>query len=271
MILRAQLADVVRNVNTWNAAYNLGLTYHGSQHSAAAWGVGNCLFTVRAVDVMTTEWQLVRFKLQPADSQVRSVWGKIGELFSQVGWIPFFESNFVDPIFGGFDHLTTEEEQLPAETAWKEAHRQKHLEEATVRSQLIKATLYAVGMPAHVKSADELLPDIETNAWTTFLQDVEHRNVEARLRAVVADKATEEAVAEFFASLATDTLLLHQSLQQPETQPQPVTDPTDQRILDLVRKDPDLRDADIGRQLNLSRQAVNKRRRQLQRMGYKVR
>lgn len=51
----------------------------------------------------------------------------------------------------------------------------------------------------------------------------------------------------------------------------PVTDPTDLRILELVTRDPDLKDQALGQQLGLSRQAVNERRRKLQAMGYTVR
>ena len=51
----------------------------------------------------------------------------------------------------------------------------------------------------------------------------------------------------------------------------PVTDPTDQKILELVSKNPTLTDYAIGMELNISRQAVNERRRKLQAMGYTVR
>lgn len=50
-----------------------------------------------------------------------------------------------------------------------------------------------------------------------------------------------------------------------------VTDPTDRRILEMVRKDPDLTDQAIGQQIGLSRQAVNARRRKLRAMGFRVR
>ncbi len=52
----------------------------------------------------------------------------------------------------------------------------------------------------------------------------------------------------------------------------PVEDPTDQRILQLVTDDPDLTDVEISQIVgNMNRQAVNTRRRALQKMGYKVR
>lgn len=52
----------------------------------------------------------------------------------------------------------------------------------------------------------------------------------------------------------------------------PVEDPTDQRILKLVTDNPDLTDFEISQRLgNMNRQAVNGRRRTLQKMGYRVR
>jgi hypothetical protein len=53
--------------------------------------------------------------------------------------------------------------------------------------------------------------------------------------------------------------------------PQPVTDPTDQRILQWVTEDPDLTDDQIGQKLGISRQAANMRRNRVGSMGYKVR
>jgi hypothetical protein len=51
----------------------------------------------------------------------------------------------------------------------------------------------------------------------------------------------------------------------------PVKDPTDKRILELVTKNPDLTDTEIGQQLYLCRSSVNPRRRSLEKSGYKVR
>ena len=51
----------------------------------------------------------------------------------------------------------------------------------------------------------------------------------------------------------------------------PVTDPTNQRILQWVTEDPDLIDLAIAKRLGISRQAVNVRRNKLKAMGYKVR
>ena len=51
----------------------------------------------------------------------------------------------------------------------------------------------------------------------------------------------------------------------------PVTDPTDQRILEWVTEDPDLTDREIGLRLGISRQAANVRRGKLRAMGYTVR
>jgi len=51
----------------------------------------------------------------------------------------------------------------------------------------------------------------------------------------------------------------------------PVTDPTDQRILEWITSDPDLTDREIGQRLSISRQAANTRRRKLGAMGYSVR
>ena len=51
----------------------------------------------------------------------------------------------------------------------------------------------------------------------------------------------------------------------------PVTSSVDQQILEWVTEDPDLTDAQIGRNLGMSRQAVSERRRKLQAMGYRVR
>lgn len=51
----------------------------------------------------------------------------------------------------------------------------------------------------------------------------------------------------------------------------PIKDPLDQEILDLVTDDPDLTDEQIGDKVNLSRTAVNTRRRALQKAGYRVR
>jgi hypothetical protein len=51
----------------------------------------------------------------------------------------------------------------------------------------------------------------------------------------------------------------------------PVTDPTDKRILELVTDDPDLSDRQIGAQISMTRENVNKRRNKLKSMGYKVR
>lgn|GEM_PF-6692748 len=53
--------------------------------------------------------------------------------------------------------------------------------------------------------------------------------------------------------------------------PMPVDDPTDQRILAMVKDDPDLTDTEIAQKLNLSRQAVSARRMRLKAMGYTVR
>jgi hypothetical protein len=220
MILRAQLADVVRNVNTWNAAYNFGLTYHGNQHNAAAWGVGNCLFTARAVDSMTTEWQLVRFKLQPADSHVRSAWTKIGELFNHVGWIPFYESDVADPVFGGSGYVPMDEIPLPDENEWKETHQQKHLEEATTRSKLVKATLHAVGMSAQVEGPDAHLPQVEAQAWIDLCQRIEQHNAEVRRRAAVAGKTAEEAANEFFASINVSGSVVEKAPGEPPKPPE---------------------------------------------------
>ncbi len=53
--------------------------------------------------------------------------------------------------------------------------------------------------------------------------------------------------------------------------PPPVTDPTDHRILKWVTEDPDLKDQAIAQRLGMRRQAVNARRRGLEKMGYRVR
>lgn len=60
---------------------------------------------------------------------------------------------------------------------------------------------------------------------------------------------------------------------------QPIEDPTDKQIYDLVHGDPDLTDAQVAAKLKvrnargepITRQSVNTRRRALQKMGYKVR
>ena len=54
-------------------------------------------------------------------------------------------------------------------------------------------------------------------------------------------------------------------------EPQPITDPTDQRIYDIVKNDPDLSDQQIGQKIGMKRQNVNRRRKKLEAMGYKVR
>jgi hypothetical protein len=51
----------------------------------------------------------------------------------------------------------------------------------------------------------------------------------------------------------------------------PITDPTDQRIFDMVSKGLKLTDQQIGQKINMSRQNVNRRRNKLEAMGYKVR
>jgi hypothetical protein len=51
----------------------------------------------------------------------------------------------------------------------------------------------------------------------------------------------------------------------------PIEDPTDQRIWDLIKKDPDIKDKEIVQKLGLTRQTVSTRRRALQKMGYPVR
>lgn len=51
----------------------------------------------------------------------------------------------------------------------------------------------------------------------------------------------------------------------------PIIAPTDQRIWDWIRDDPDLTDTQIGQRLGISRQAANSRRNKLKAMGYKVR
>jgi hypothetical protein len=51
----------------------------------------------------------------------------------------------------------------------------------------------------------------------------------------------------------------------------PVEDPTDQRIMKIVTENLDITDLDIALKLGLSRQAVNNRRRALEKMGYEVR
>jgi hypothetical protein len=51
----------------------------------------------------------------------------------------------------------------------------------------------------------------------------------------------------------------------------PITDPIDQRILQLVSEDPNLTDEQIGERVSLGRQAVNTRRKRLEKMGYSVR
>ncbi|HPI31675.1 MAG TPA: winged helix-turn-helix domain-containing protein [candidate division Zixibacteria bacterium] len=48
-------------------------------------------------------------------------------------------------------------------------------------------------------------------------------------------------------------------------------DDTDRQILDLATADPDLTDSQIGARLYLTRQAVNVRRRALEKMGFRVR
>jgi hypothetical protein len=68
----------------------------------------------------------------------------------------------------------------------------------------------------------------------------------------------------------SDLKLSRNSLENRKVLP-PITDPTDQRIIDIVRKDPSISDQEIGGQVKLSRQAVNKRRNGLEKMGYKVR
>lgn len=51
-----------------------------------------------------------------------------------------------------------------------------------------------------------------------------------------------------------------------------VEDPTDQRILEIVQKEPKITDAELGLKIgNMSRQNVNRRRTTLAKMGYKVR
>jgi hypothetical protein len=48
-------------------------------------------------------------------------------------------------------------------------------------------------------------------------------------------------------------------------------DPIDQRILELVTKDPRLTDLEIGELIGLSRSRVNERRRRLAELGYRIR
>ena len=50
-----------------------------------------------------------------------------------------------------------------------------------------------------------------------------------------------------------------------------IEDPTDQRIWEWIKEDPSITDTDIAQKLGISRQAVNPRRRSLEKMGYSVR
>lgn len=50
-----------------------------------------------------------------------------------------------------------------------------------------------------------------------------------------------------------------------------IEDPTDQRIWDLIKADPSITDSQIAAHIDITRQAVNQRRRSLEKMGYQVR
>ncbi len=48
-------------------------------------------------------------------------------------------------------------------------------------------------------------------------------------------------------------------------------DPTDNRILEIATKNPKITDEEIGQQINMARQNVNRRRKKLEGIGYRVR
>jgi hypothetical protein len=81
----------------------------------------------------------------------------------------------------------------------------------------------------------------------------------------------------FFRRLNDEGLLSSEKQEETSTMasrkvnPQPVNDPIDKKILELIEKDPELTDKEIGQNLGLSRQSVNARRRALKKMGHKVR
>lgn len=57
----------------------------------------------------------------------------------------------------------------------------------------------------------------------------------------------------------------------PDPQKDEPEDPTDARIWKIVNEDPNQTDTQIGQKIGLGRQAVNTRRKALEKMGYKVR
>ncbi len=69
-ILDTSLDYAVQNVRRFAPSR----AWHGQKNGGAAWSVGNCLITVRAVTEVTSELELVPFRKVPADNVTNAVW-----------------------------------------------------------------------------------------------------------------------------------------------------------------------------------------------------
>jgi hypothetical protein len=86
-----------------------------------------------------------------------------------------------------------------------------------------------------------------------------------QLRILIADNSKEKSI--------DDTKSGHEkNIQSKLDSPlQPITDPIDQELWRLIQKDPSIPDKMLAQKMNMTRQALNTRRKTLQKMGYPVR
>jgi hypothetical protein len=125
--------------------------------------------------------------------------------------------------------------------------------------------------------ADELDVEVKSLDWDPADEDEEIHQAKTDYLNALVDNLQYLYDAEKIENKEEKIILTEEQSTLPELIPElprvplPIEDPTDQRILDIVTKDPDITDDKLGAQLNIGRQAANTRRKRVEAMGYKVR
>lgn len=122
----------------------------------------------------------------------------------------------------------------------------------------------------HASYDIKVLSQTSNERIKTLLRDLEQRITERFKNAAETRGESSKAASVPIATKEQTNEPTWRGNGEPPT-PRDVTDELDKKILALVKDNPDLTDVNIGKQIGLTRQAVNARRKKLKAMGHKVR
>lgn len=219
----------------------------------AVWGTGekNSIIKLRKISETQQELYLDLFRRTRPEDGAQRIW------FGLVAFLQTIKLTSDSTSAMDWEHIPLDDElhaiineALPDETDWKKNWR--------------------------AASPTPVADDAAENAWQIILGSAHQRQSQA-LREIIARLerfllTPKDAAAQWLAEDTEANQATAQSSDPIPTNALPlVKDPTDQKILEWVTQEPKLGDKDLAQRLGISRQAVNPRRRALEKMGYKVR